>query len=230
VSRIVVTGASGGIGRAIAVRLSAGGRTVYVHGRNKDALNATSEEVKAEGADAIPLQYDLSKPEAIDQMVGEIGDAPIDALVHNAGIATVKPVEELTFDEWQQTLAVNVTAPFLLTQKLLPYMKEHASIVFIMSVAAKQGFPGWSAYCMSKFAAEGFSQSLREELRSRQIRVINIYPAATDTGIWDGIEGDFPREAMMSPEQTADAVAFALERPSSVLVENITIGSVGGNL
>ena len=80
-------------------------------------------------------------------------------------------------------------------------MKAGASIVNILSIAAKTGFANWSSYCMSKFALEGFSQSIREELRPRGIRVLNIYPAATDTEIWEPIEGNWPREKMMSSER-----------------------------
>ena len=83
---------------------------------------------------------------------------------------------------------------------------------------------------MSKFALEGFSQSVREELRDRKIRVINIYPAATDTEIWNNVEGDWPREKMISPEDIAGAVAYALSRQPDVALENITLSSLAGNL
>ena len=83
---------------------------------------------------------------------------------------------------------------------------------------------------MSKFAMEGFSQSVREELRDRKIRVINIYPAATDTEIWNNVEGNWPRDKMISAAQVADAVAFSLARPPEVLVANITLGNLGGDL
>jgi len=83
---------------------------------------------------------------------------------------------------------------------------------------------------MSKFALEGFFQSVREELREHKIRVINIYPAATDTDIWNRIDGDWPRQRMISADQVASAVAYALSRPTDVAVENITISSATGNL
>ena len=82
---------------------------------------------------------------------------------------------------------------------------------------------------MSKFALDGFSKSLREELRPRGIRVINIYPSATATAIWDGIEGDWDKSGMLAPEETAEALAYALERPSSVLVDEISLGNMAGN-
>jgi len=83
---------------------------------------------------------------------------------------------------------------------------------------------------MSKFALEGFSQSIRAELRDHKIRVINIYPAATDTEIWNNVEGDWSRQNMISATHVADAVAFALAQPSEVLIENITLGNLGGSL
>jgi short-subunit dehydrogenase len=125
---------------------------------------------------------------------------------------------------------VNVTAPFLLTQKLLPIMPAGSTIVNILSIAAKTGFPNWSSYCMSKFALEGFSQAVRAELRPRGIRVLNVYPAATATEIWNGVEGDWPREKMLSADEVANAVAYALSRPSQVAVENITLQNVSGAL
>src|SRR2546423_6284572 len=111
-----------------------------------------------------------------------------------------------------------------------PEMPPGSSIVNVLSIAAKTGFANWSAYCMSKFALEGFSQCVREELRDRKIRVINVYPAATDTEIWDQIEGKWPRKKMMSATEAADSVAFALARPTDTLVENITLSSLAGNL
>jgi NAD(P)-dependent dehydrogenase (short-subunit alcohol dehydrogenase family) len=83
---------------------------------------------------------------------------------------------------------------------------------------------------MSKFAFDGFAQSIREELRPRGIRVLNIYPAATDTEIWQPIEGDWPRERMMSPNEIAEAVAFMLSRPGDVAVEGITLTNTSGSL
>jgi NAD(P)-dependent dehydrogenase (short-subunit alcohol dehydrogenase family) len=102
--------------------------------------------------------------------------------------------------------------------------------VNVLSIAAKSGFPNWSSYCMSKFALEGFSQALREELRPHGIRVINLYPAATNTEIWNNVAGDWPREKMMLPAEIGDAVAFALSRPAEVAVENIDLLNLTGRL
>ena len=174
--------------------------------------------------------HDLAVTSGISDLIAAVGSDPVDLLINNAGIAVVKPFGEITSVEWEQTLGVNVTAPFLLTQRFAPGMPPGASIVNILSIAAKTGFPNWSAYCMSKFALEGFSQSVREELRERKIRVINIYPAATDTSIWNNLEGNWPREKMISPDDVASAVAYALSRPAEVALENISLSNLTGNL
>ena len=228
--RYLITGASRGIGRAIAEKLAADDTVLLLHGRDTVALAQTRKAVESRCAEVVLLVHDLAKRSGVSDLITQVGNAPIDLLVNNAGVAVVKPFTEITSIEWEQTLGVNITAPFLLTQRFAPRMPPGSSIVNILSVAAKTAFPSWSAYCMSKFALEGFSRCVREELRDRKIRVINVYPAATDTDIWSQIEGQWPRERMMSATQVADAVAFALARPTETLVENITLSSLVGNL
>jgi 3-oxoacyl-[acyl-carrier protein] reductase len=228
--RYLITGASRGIGRAIAEKLAAPDVTLLLHGRDTVALADVCKSLKANCANIIRLIHDLALSSGISDLIAQVGKDPIDLLVNNAGIAIVKPFGEITSVEWEQTLGVNVTAPFLLTQHFAPRMPPGSSVVNILSVAAKTGYPNWSAYCTSKFALEGFSQSVREELRERKIRVINVYPAATDTDIWNEIEGKWSRDRMISARQVADAVAFALARPSDTLVENITLSNLAGYL
>lgn len=228
--RYLITGASRGIGRAIAEQLAGDDAVLLLHGRDTVALAQTCKAIEAHCAEVIPLIHDLANLSGVTDLIAEAGKEPIDLLVNNAGVAVVKPFTEITSIEWEQTIGVNITAPFMLTQYFAPRMPPGSSVVNILSVAAKSGFPNWSAYCMSKFALEGFSQSVRDELRDRKIRVINVYPAATDTNIWNEIEGDWPRHKMISPEDVASAVAYALSRPTDVALENITLSSLAGNL
>jgi len=228
--RYLITGASRGIGRAIAEKLAAKDVELLLHGRDTVALAQTQKAVKSQCAKVALLIHDLATAIGVSDLIAEVGKERIDLLVNNAGVAVVKPFMEITQIEWKQTVGVNITAPFMLTQHFAPRMSPGSSIVNILSIAAKRGFPSWSAYCMSKFALEGFSQCVREELRDRKIRVINVYPAATATEIWDQIEGKWPREKMISATHVADAVVFALTRPTDTLVENITLSSLTGNL
>jgi NAD(P)-dependent dehydrogenase (short-subunit alcohol dehydrogenase family) len=222
--RYLITGASRGIGRAIALRLAYPDRTLLLHGRDEKALEESRRLVSEKGAQAVVIAADISTVAGVEQLAERVGTDDLGVLVNNAGVAYVEPFEKITLEHWQKTLAVNVTAPFLLDR-----LKRGSSIVNILSVAARTAFPNWSSYCMSKFALEGFSRCLREEMRSRGIRVINIYPSATATGMWDGVEGDWEKNKMLPPEEVAEALAYALERPSAVMVEDISLGDIAGN-
>src|SRR5438477_3018786 len=228
--RYLITGASRGIGCAMAEKLAAPDTTLLLHGRDTIALADVCKTVEPRCASVVRLIHDLAVSSGVSDLIASVGSDPLDLLVNNAGIAIVKPFGEITPIEWKQTLDVNVTAPFLLTQRFAPRMPPGSSVVNILSIAAKTGFANWSAYCMSKFALEGLFQSVRAELREHRIRVINIYPAATNTEIWDDVAGDWPRDKMISPDQVADAVVFALSRPDNVAVDNITLSNAAGNL
>ena len=228
--RYLITGASRGIGRAIAERQAADGIHLLLHGRDRTALQETADAVTAKGAEATIVTADLSSTADVEAMIRSLGDQPLDLLVNNAGMAVVKPVGELSLEEWDANIAVNITAPFLLIRGLLKHMSEGAAIANILSVAANTGFPNWTSYCMAKAAIQGFASSLREELRPRGIRVINLYPSATDSDLWDSVPGDWPRDKMLAPEETAEALAYALSRPADVLVESIHVGDIGGTL
>lgn len=224
----LITGAGRGIGKAIALRLASPENHLYLTARSKDQLEEVASEIKKKGGKASVIEADLSEPKKIKEITSAIDSKKIDLLVNNAGMAVVKPFEELSLDDWQRTFSVNVTAPFLLLQQLLPRMTANSTVVNIISVASKTGFPQWSSYCMSKFALDGFARSVREELRPRGIRVINIYPGAVDTEIWADVPGEWTRDKMMSADQIAASVEFAIKRPQAVLIEDITIGNTGG--
>ncbi|MEP7078624.1 MAG: SDR family oxidoreductase [Chthoniobacterales bacterium] len=228
--RYLITGASRGIGRAIAEQLAAPDIFLFLHGRDEKALALVAQLVRAKGAETLCLMADLRDHDAVERLADEVQASPLDVLINNAGFAVVKPFDQISLEEWNALLSVNVTAPFLLTRRLAPRMASGSAIVNVLSIAAKTGFANWSGYCMTKFALEGWSQSLREELRARSIRVLNVYPAATNTEIWNGVTGEWPREKMMVAGEIASAIGYALSRPADVALENITLSSVRGTL
>jgi short-subunit dehydrogenase len=230
--RYLITGASRGIGRAIAVHLANSGVDLFLHGRDKTALAETIHlvERKSDACLVTELCHDFRNANEVEQLVSAIQNKSFDAIINNAGMTIVKPMEQISTTEWQEALSVNLTAPFIIFKGLLPHMHRGASIVNILSIASKNGFPNWSSYCASKFAMEGFSQSLREEVRERGIRVVNVYPSATDTELWHCIPGSWPREKMLSADKVADAILFAINQPPDVLVESIAIGNQAGRL
>jgi NAD(P)-dependent dehydrogenase (short-subunit alcohol dehydrogenase family) len=155
----------------------------------------------------------------------------IDILVNNAGIASPPaPVGELAFEDWANSLATNLSGMFLCTRAALPLMRGGSTIVNNLSVAARTAFPGQSAYVAAKHGARGFTDVLREELRGRGIRVIGLYPGATNTKLWEQFWPEAPRRKMMTPETIARAVVDALILPEGTTVEELVIAPTAGKL
>jgi NAD(P)-dependent dehydrogenase (short-subunit alcohol dehydrogenase family) len=132
----------------------------------------------------------------------------------------------LSLEAWRTVLDTNLTGMFLCTRAALPLMRRGGVIINNLSVAARGVFAGESAYCASKFGALGFTDTLREELRERGIRVVALLPAATATEIWDQFMPEAPRERMMSPDTVAQAVIAALLLPDNVAVEEVRLAPV----
>jgi short-subunit dehydrogenase len=153
--RYLITGASRGIGRAVAENLAGPDVELLLHGRDTVALAEVCDCVKRHCTRVFRLIHDLAVPSGVSDLIDQVGKNPLNLLVNNAGIAIVKPFCEITPVEWEQTVGVNITTPFMLMQHLAPHIPPGSGIVNILSVAAKTGFANWSAYCMSKFAFEG---------------------------------------------------------------------------
>ena len=219
---ILITGSSRGIGRAIAEKFAHGNKLILT-GRNKEKLLETADLVKEKGGEVVVVEADLSTPQNVLSFIEKLDISTLDLLINNAGLAIVKPIDELTIEDWQITFDVNVTAPFLLMQKLYKKMPKGSSIVNIASVASFNGFPNWSSYCMSKHALAGFTKSIREEFREHGIRLININPGAVATDIWETVPGEQNLGAMMKPEAIADLVYTSVSLPAGTVVEDITI-------
>ena len=155
----------------------------------------------------------------------------IDFLINNAGIAHEgKPIQELPFEVFKQVVDTNLYGLFLTTQAALPLIPQGGVIVNNLSVAAMKVFPGSSGYCSSKFGALGFTNTLREELRSRRIRVTGLIPGPIETDIWSQFWAAAPREKMAKPEHVAQIVVDILKLPEGATVEFAHIGPTGGEL
>src|SRR5262249_30951701 len=155
----------------------------------------------------------------------------VDIIINNAGIAHADfPIANLPTETWQDVIATNLTGMFLVTKAALPLMRRGGTIVNNLSVAAKQVFPNSAAYNASKHGALGFTNSLREELREKRIRVTALLPGATDTGIWNTFWPGAPRKRMMRPYDVAQAVVAALKLPPETSIDEINISPASGAL
>jgi NAD(P)-dependent dehydrogenase (short-subunit alcohol dehydrogenase family) len=235
----LVTGATRGIGLAIARALAAEGCEIIVTGRDQAALNRVSRELarpgKTRGAKIRILSHpsDVRDPHSVDALFRAIRRQfrRLDIVINNAGIAHANlPVEKLPFPVWKDVLETNLDGMLLVTQAALAIMKRGGTIVNNLSVAANRVFAGSAAYNASKHGALGLTNTLREELRPRGIRVIGVLPGAADTDIWKTLWPEAPRRKMMSPETVARAVVDSILLPANTTVEMLEIRPSAGTL
>ena len=202
-------------------------------GRSRASLNRVAKELLRNKVEALPVVCDVRDPLGVQQLLATVKRRfrRIDILIYNAGISHPNlNVDKLPLDAWKDVIDTNLTGMFLVTSGALPLMKRGGAIVNNLSIAAKRVFPGLSAYNASKHGALGFTNTLREELRARGIRVIALLPGATDTEIWNAFWPDAPRKKMMSPKTVADAVVNALLLPNESTIEELTIVPTAGTL
>lgn len=224
----LVTGATEGIGRAIAFALGHDRYSVGTCARTADRLRTLLAELEAAGIRAAGIPADVGDEAAVDRLVRHVTDAlgPVDTLVNNAGIGILKPISRLSPDEWDATMRTNVRGMFLVTRAVLPAMRAARSgaIVNIASLAGRNGIVGGTAYCASKHAVLGFSRALMLEVRQEGIRVIAICPGSVDTGFGvDRVRPKPSRDSILRPEDVAEAVQAALRLPERALVSELDL-------
>lgn len=185
---VMVTGATAGIGRAVARALVTSGATVILHGRNEKALEALYQELKPLGPEPSVAQIDLERAQGPQylELTSEIEAryGRLDGLLHNAAIlGDLSPIEHYDIGLWQRVLLVNLTAPFILTRCLLPLLRASAdaSIVFTTSSVGARGRAYWGAYSVAKAGLENLAEVLADELESTAIRTNVVNPGRTRT-------------------------------------------------
>lgn len=229
---VLLTGASSGIGRAVAVKLADARHTVVITGRAKERLAPLEKELSSRARRVLALPADLTREEEVRHLVEESLKTfgTVHALVHCAGWGTLKPLQETTPEAWRRTLDTNLTSLFLLTRALLPHFlrRGHGHVVALSSVAGRHPFRDHAAYCASKFGLMGMLGALRAEVRGKGVTVTSICPGPTDTPFWEGLGDAGPRGGMLRPETVADAVLFALGQPESACVEELVLQPAGG--
>lgn len=229
----LVTGATRGIGLALARALAAEGCNLILTARDEAALNKISRELRSKKIRILIYACDVRDPHSVDDLFRAIRREfrSFDILINNAGIAHPNlPIAKLPFPVWKDVLATNLDGTFLVTQAALVMMKRGGTIVNNLSVAANRVFVGSAAYNASKHAALGFTDTLREELRPRGIRVIGLLAGATDTDIWRTLWPEAPRRKMMSAASVAQAVVQAILLPANTTVETLEIRPSIGTL
>ncbi len=228
----LVVGASRGIGRATAQALAAERQHLILAARSASELEALASEAQAAGAVVTIVPGDVTDEHYVQQLMQTAAQVTgrIDLLVNSVGGAIVAPFDELALSDWDMTLRTVLTSTFLTCKYAVAHMSAGGLIVNVASVAARQPFPTWSAYVAAKYGVLGFSNTIREELRPRGVRVTTVLPAATDTVLWDAIPGTWNRANMLQPEDVARAIAQLVAQPPHVMTEEIALGHVIGRL
>ncbi len=218
----LITGAGGGIGRAIAKALAGSGANLTLCGRSEAKLQETARLAQAFGVEALVIPGDLTDPacpaECVRRTVERFGR--LDVLVNNAGEVLAKPIEVVTPEEYDRVMAINARAPFFLCQAALPHLRvTRGSILNIGSVVSHKGYPMQSVYGASKHALVGFTKALASEVYKDGIRVHMLSPGGVLTDMAYRVRPDIPTEDLIPPEEIAETALFLLTRKTGIVDE-----------
>jgi len=226
----VVTGASSGIGKALALGLAAQGTSLCLVGRNLDTLQSVADSAKGKPTRHYCYRADLAVDREVDELVAHIkrDHQFVDILVHSAGVIWLGPLETASAERLDGHYKVNLRAPYVLTQGLLPALKaRHGQVVFVNSTAGLTARANAGQYAASKHALKAVADSLREEVNPAGVRVLSVFPGRTASPMQAAVHGAegkaYHPELLMQPEDVAAMVIHALTLPRSVEVTEISL-------
>ena len=226
----VVTGASSGIGKAVAERLVAAGARVALVGRSEERLREAAAGWPAGAWLALPCDVrDAQSVRAMaDRAERELGG--VDALVNSAGVFKAAPLAELDDETWRELWETNVNGTLYPTRALLPGMLARGDgwIVMISSVAAHRAYAGMTGYGATKHAVTGLARALSSEVRRQGVRVVNAYVGPVDTPIWGDVPTPLPKEEMLTAAEVADAIIAAMSVSDKQVIEDLLLLPQGG--
>jgi short-subunit dehydrogenase len=234
--RALITGASSGIGKATALAFAKAGIDVALVSRSQEKLEGVAAVAKEIGVEAKAFTVDLGSVAQVKTKIQAIADefGDIDILVNNAGIGYTANLSDTPLEDWQRVIDLNITSVFQCMMAIVPGMRQRGkgTIINIASIAAKQTFPGWGAYCVSKAGLLALSQTLAQEERVHGIRVTAICPGAVNTEIWDTetVNVNFDRTKMLTPEIVAQTILHTALLPQEAVIEELTLMSNAGVL
>ncbi|AII50099.1 short-chain dehydrogenase [Synechococcus sp. KORDI-52] len=229
----LITGASRGIGRRTAELLAQQGWDLLLAARSADQLDQLAAELSAKDVSVASAAIDLTQPDGIAAAMAGLlqrGEIP-SVLINNAGAAYTGDLLAMPIERWQWLLQLNVTSVMQVCAAVVPAMRENGGLVInISSHAARNAFPQWGAYCVSKAALASFTRCLAEEERSNGIRACTLTLGAVNTPLWDAetVQSDFDRRAMLSVDQAAETLANLAMQPSNQLIEDLTLMPAAG--
>jgi short-subunit dehydrogenase len=232
----LITGASKGIGAASARLFAQAGYDLLLVARNTAALGALAAELTPLGVRVETAGIDLGSADSIAPALAELLDRGLlpNVVINNAGVAATASLSQMPLAEWQWLVQLNLTSVFQVCQAVLPALRHGPGglIINVSSHAARQAFPDWGAYCVSKAALASFSRCLAEEERCHGIRVTTLTLGAVNTPLWDSetVHSSFDRRAMLCVDTAAEALFYLAQQPPSQVVEDLTLMPSAGAL
>lgn len=229
----LITGASRGIGRRTAELLSKRGWDLLLTARSGDQLEELAVQLRSSGRTVATAAVDLTNPSDIEPAFANLmskGDVP-SVLINNAGAAYTGDLLAMPFEHWQWLLQLNLTSVMQVCSAVVPSMRSQGGLVInVSSHAARNAFPQWGAYCITKAALASFTRCLAEEERGHGIRACTLTLGAVNTPLWDAetVQSDFDRRAMLSADQAAEALVNLAEQPSNQVIEDLTLMPAAG--
>lgn len=229
----VITGASRGIGRAIALGLAAEGCAVALAARSARRLEQLAGEIESKGDRAVAIPTDLTVDRDLSALI-EIAQEDlgrIDILINNAGIRLSGPIERFPTRHWDAMMTVNARAPFILSRLAIPHLRAAGggAIVNISSIAGIQGFANQAAYGASKHALMGLSKALAAELKADGIRVHTVCPGGVDTDMAADSPSGLDRATLIAPGRIAEVVLFLLRLGGNAMIDDVHVRRAAGN-
>ena len=230
---IWITGASSGIGRAVALEFAKIGCNVFVSARRAQELERLKDEAGKPGENIYPFPCNIASSTNVDQTFKKINNEfEVNCLINNAGVTSFKHAADNSVNEINDIINTNLLGAIYSTKAILPtFIKNESGTIFnILSVVVNKTFTRSSVYAASKMGLLGYSNSLREEVRKYNIRVINIIPGATETSMWSQEIRKEKADRMMNPESIARMIVSAYLQKDNLVTEEIVLRPVTGDL
>ena len=207
----LITGASQGLGKALALAYAEAGARVVVNSRSEETIRPVAEEAESLGVEALAVAADVSQSADVERLVGAATQrfGHVDVLVNNAGVLGPRvAIERYPEDEWRRVLDANLTGPFLVSKAVIPHMPEGASIINVVSGVSVEGRAEWGAYSVSKFGLEGLTQILAAELKERGIRANAVDPGGMRTEMRAAAYPEEDPMTRITPEENTDVFLY----------------------
>jgi len=215
---VVVTGASQGLGRALALAFAGEGARLVVNSRSEESIRPVAREAESAGAEVLAVAADVSGNADVERLVGDAVEqfGGIDVLVNNAGLLGPRvAIEEYPEDEWRRVIDANLTGPYLVSKAAIPHMRPGGSIINVVSGVSVEGRAEWGAYSVSKFGIEGLTQILAAELEDRGIRVNAVDPGGMRTDMRAAAYPDEDPNTRITPEENTAVFLYLASNESN---------------